>query len=174
MSIYDDKSETDDDFPQLTASLAEAGLHGLMSAVASNYVKLLKTAVMPQMSLPKSYTVRDLQIISTLHASAKPLTSTDIFRRTFLDPATVTRSTKQLISDGYIAAEDNASDSRSRFLSLTKAGREIARLYNQKCQVLFESKDLSISGPSLENLESLERTLKSLQNRVRILKLKNF
>lgn len=164
----------DNDFPQLTASLSEAGIHGIMAAVASDYVKLIKKTVMPQLDLPKSYTVRDLQIINTLHASARPLTSTDVFRRTFLDPATVTRSTKQMISDGYILAEENETDSRSRYLSLTKTGLALARDYNDKCRALFESKDLTISAPSLEDLENLERTLKSLQNRVRILSLKNF
>lgn len=175
MSLFDVRPGIDDDeFPQLTASLAEAGIHGILAAVASDYVKLIKKAVLPDMGLPKSYTVRDMQIVSTLHASAKPLTSTDIFRRTDLDPATVTRSTKQLISEGYLGVEDNEADSRSRFLFLTKSGRDLARNYNAKCRELFESKDLSISAPSLQELESLERTLKSLQNRIRILSLKKF
>jgi len=175
MSLFDVRPGIDDDdFPQLTASLAEAGIHGLLAAVASDYVKLLKKTVLHEMALSKSYTVRDMQIISTLHASAKPLTSTDIFRRTNLDPATVTRSTKQLIADGYLASEENESDSRSRFLFLTQTGRELARSYNEKCRTLFESKDLSISAPTLPELEALEKNLKSLQNRIRILSLKKF
>lgn len=175
MSLFDMRPGIDDDeFPQLTASLVEAGIHGILAAVASDYVKLIKKAVLPEMKLPKSYTVRDMQIISTLHASAKPLTSTDIFRRTDLDPATVTRSTKQLVTDGYVDVEDNEADSRSRFLFLTKTGRGLARNYNAKCRDLFESKDLSISAPNLQDLESLEKTLKSLQNRIRILSLKKF
>lgn len=174
MSLYDKRSDVEDDFPQLTASLAEASLHGLLSSVGSDYVKLLKKTVLPQLNLPKGYTVRDLQIINTLYASAKPLTSTDVFRRTFLDPATVTRSTKLMIKDGFILAEDNEADSRSRFLSLSKSGRALARSYNEKCRGLFESKDLTISAPSLQDLEKLERSLKSLQNRVKILSLKTF
>lgn len=167
-------SEDDNEFPQLTASLSEAGIHGLMAAVASNYVKLLKRVVLPQLDLPKSFTVRDMQIISTLHESAKPLTSSAIFRRTHLDPATVTRSTKQLAAGGFINVKDNEADSRSRYLSLTDSGRDLARRYNEKCSILFESRDLSISAPSLEELDRLEKNLKSLQNRVRILGLKNF
>jgi len=174
MSAYDKNAGDDDSFPQLTASHSEAGIHGLMAAVASNYVKLLKKVVLPKLDLPKTYTVRDLQIISTLHESAKPLTSTDIFRRTNLDPATVTRSTKQMVSDEFLSVEENEADSRSRFLSLTPSGRNLAKNYNSKCNELFESKDLSIASPSLEDLQSLERSLKSLQNRVRILSLKNF
>lgn len=175
MSLFDVRPGIDDDeFPQLTASLAEAGIHGILAAVASDYVKLIKKVVLPDMQLAKSYTVRDMQIISTLHESAKPLTSTDIFRRTDLDPATVTRSTKQLVADGYLGVQDNESDSRSRYLFLTATGRDLARDYNQKCRTLFESKDLSISSPSLQELESLEKNLKSLQNRVRILSLKKF
>ena len=174
MSSSDVRSDGNDEFPQLTASLSEASIHGLLAAVASNYVKLLKRVVLPQLDLPKSYTVRDLQIISTLNESAKPLTSSAIFRRTHLDPATVTRSTKQLVSDGYVFMQDNEADSRSRFLSLTPEGRDLARRYNNKCRILFESKDLSITAPSLEDLDRLEKNLKSLQNRVRILSLKNF
>ncbi len=167
-------TDNDNDFPQLTASLAEAGIHGLLTAVGSDYVKLLKKTVLPQLNLPKPYTVRDLQILNTLYTSAKALTSTDVFRRTFLDPATVTRSTKQMINDGFILAEENESDSRSRFLTLSKSGRTLARTYNEKCQALFESKDLTISAPALQDIEKLERSLKSLQNRVKILSLKNF
>lgn len=175
MSLFDVRPGIDDDeFPQLTASLAEAGIHGILAAVASDYVKLIKKVVLPEMNLPKSYTVRDMQIISTLHASARPLTSTDIFRRTDLDPATVTRSTKQLVAAGHVGVEENEADSRSRFLFLTKSGRDLARHYNAKCRDLFESKDLSITSPSLQDLEALEKTLKSLQNRVRILSLKKF
>lgn len=175
MSLFDVRPGiSNDQFPRLTASLAEAGIHGLLAAVASDYVKLLKKTVLQDMGLPKSYTVRDMQIISTLHASAKPLTSTDVFKRTNLDPATVTRSTKQLIADSYLGTEENETDSRSRYLFLTDTGRELARSYNEKCRTLFESKDLSITAPSLQELEDLEKNLKSLQNRIRILSLKKF
>ena len=161
-------------FPQLNASLAESNLHALMSSVASSYVKLLKKTVLPQLNLSKTYTIRDLQVLGTLHESAKPLTSTDVFKRTGLDPATVTRSTKLLTKDGFIEALENKADSRSRFLKLTPKGLELAQSYNEKCQHLFESRDLSIPAPSLEEVQSIERTLKSLQNRVRILTLKSF
>lgn len=175
MSSLDNRIRGNDgNFPQLNASLAESNLHGLMSSVGSAYVKLLKKTVLPELSLPKSYTIRDLQVLGTLHESPKSLTSTDIFKRTGLDPATVTRSTKLMIKDGYVGSHDNEADSRSRFLTLTDKGLELAQSYNEKCQRLFDSKDLSIPGPSLEDIQILERTLKSLQNRVRILRLKNF
>jgi len=164
----------DDDFPQLTASLAEANIHALLSSVASSYVRLLKKTVMPVMELPKEFGVRDMQILATLYESARPLTSTDIFKRTGLDPATVTRSTKNLIRSEYIYASENEVDSRSRFLHLTETGLAIAKTYNAACQKLFASDDLTINAPSLEKLQSLERTLKSLQSRIKILSLKSF
>lgn len=175
MSSFDTRTaEKNGDFPQLNASLAESNLHALMSSVASAYVKLLKRTVLPELDLPRSYTIRDLQVLGALHESPKPLTSTDIFKRTGLDPATVTRSTKLLSSDGYIDTHENHADSRSRFLTLTQKGLDTARAYNEKCEGLFDSKDLSIPGPSLDEIQALERTLKTLQNRVRILKLKRF
>lgn len=175
MSTHENQARGGDgSFPKLTASLAESNLHGLLSSVGSDYVKLLKKAVLPELDLPKSYTIRDLQVLGTLHESGKPLTSTDIFKRTGLDPATVTRSTKLLVKDGYFEQKENEADSRSRFLALTAKGLDLAHSYNKKCQFLFESQDLSISGPSLEEIQALERTLKSLQNRVRILRLKKF
>ncbi len=175
MSTYDTRSSgLNNDFPQLNASLAESNLHALMSTVASGYVKLLKRAVLPELDVPDRYTIRDLQVLGALHESPKPLTSTDIFRRTGLDPATVTRSTKLLVKDGYINSHENQADSRSRFLTLTEKGLDLARDYNAKCEELFASKDLAIDGPSLDEIQSIERTLKTLQNRVRILKLKKF
>jgi len=161
-------------YPQLNASLAEANLHALMSALASDYVKLLKKSVLPDLGLPKKYTIRDMQILSALFESGKPLTSTDIFKRTGLDPATVTRSTKILIADGYLESSENREDSRSRYLHLTNSGESLADKYHSGCEKLFESKDLSIAAPTLDEFQSIEKMLKSLRNRVRILNLKKF
>ena len=159
---------------KLSASGLEARIHAELSSVASDYVKLIKEVVLAGLNVPSKYTIRDLQVLGAIGDSQGRITSSDIFKSTGLDPATVTRSAKTLISAGHVNSIENEKDSRSRYLELTSEGHSLYTAYYEACDTLFSSEDLSISGPSALELERLIAVLKRLKTRIQILRLKNF
>ncbi|NNE57362.1 MAG: winged helix-turn-helix transcriptional regulator [Hellea sp.] len=175
MSLFDvksgiEKSSDSESFPLPV----EARFHAVLSGLASDYVRLIKKTVLPKLDMPSAYTIRDVQVLAAIRDSGGPCTSSEVFRATGLDPATVTRAVKNLVSDNFVVSTENAGDSRSRFLNLTDTGRDLADQFLEGCQNLFESDELAISKPNSDEWASLFRQLKRLSNRVQILTLKNF
>lgn len=152
----------------------EAVLHAYFSTLSSEYIKLIKDFALDKLDMPEKYSIRDVQVIMVAYEAQGPVTSSQVFKSTGLDPATVTRSVKKLVSDGYFNIRNNEQDSRSRFLDLTKKGHTLATTYKEACVELFKGQSLSIPGPTEREFRDLRDQLKKLRHRVKILRLKNF
>ena len=175
MSLFDENAGTKDRVnSQLLMLPMEARIHASLAELASNYVKLIRKAILPKLDLPKGYSIRDVQVLSVIGGAKGPVTSSQIYRSTGLDPATVTRSVKTLSDHGHISVFDNEEDSRSRLLKLTNEGQSLSDRYTQSCQKLFASEDLNIPNVSNEDFVDLQNMLNKLKTRVRILDLKSF
>lgn len=152
----------------------EAKLHGQLSALAASYVRLIKETVLTKLEIEHSYSIRDFQVLVTLSEASPTTTASDVFKSTGLDPATVTRSVKALIAHEHLTVSENDLDSRSRYLHLTNTGQALADEYKQACEEVFHSEAFSMPGLSNQEVLALQKTLRQLDQRVKILRLKNF
>lgn len=102
------------------------------------------------------------RVLATL-ADGKELTAQDIVASTRTHKSTVSRAVQALLDRGLIAASPNASDGRSRTLSMTDAGR-LLMVELIPLAKAFEDELLSkLSSPVRESLHTvmaeLERAL---------------
>ncbi len=113
----------------------EALFHVLCTHIANDYIKYIKAQVMTQLDIPKTYKIRDIQILSAIYEYTGNITSAIIARDNSLDPSTLTRSVKTLTKDGYVETRTAHNNLNRRILSVTEKGEKLGReilLANQK------------------------------------------
>ncbi len=174
MSLFDIRpgivESHEDDF-RIEIMPEEAKLHGLFSALSTDYARLIKERILVKINCPKNYKIRDFQVLSAIYSSSKTMTASDVYRGTGLDPATVTRSVKLLKDNGHLDVEENEADTRSRFLVKTQKGEDLANSYGEACADVFVPN--SETSPFLINdkeLKAVTSMLIMLRQRVNVLR----
>lgn len=144
----------------------EAQLHILCSQVATDYVRYVKDNVMPQLDIPKDYTIRDIQILTTIYENSGNVTSAMVARENGLDPSTLTRSVKSLKRDGFVETISKPGNKR-QFLTVTDKGETLGLDIRESTEEAF-SRKYFYSGDSAYMTEKEMIVVKDILRRLKV------
>lgn len=106
--------------------------------IADAYTQLLRGRLDANFAALKNVTWREMRVLGTLtffdHALS-PKQISDVVR---CDPATATRSIKNLAQHDLISTQINPDDTRSKLVVLTKKGRDLAEEHQRRVTACYE------------------------------------
>jgi DNA-binding MarR family transcriptional regulator len=103
----------------------------LAAEISGNYLKLIKTNLIPQLGEHAGFPLRELRTLMSIAYFDYAVTGAKIVRMLGYDPATVTRSTRWLIKENFVISEVNTEDARSVVYCLTEQGTEVAEKFRR-------------------------------------------
>lgn len=151
--------------PNLVANptdFTDTTFHAYSEKIEDDYTYILKRAVVPGLGDIGILKLRELRVLVSLDFFDAPLTPVQVSELLRYDPATVTRASERLITEGHIVKADNIRDTRSILLIPTDSGKALAKAYRDQVQLVFSrlEQDLSVQFDDAEKLEYLNMIVK--------------
>lgn len=106
--------------------------------IADAYTQILRDRLDANFATLKNVTWREMRVLGTLtffDESLSPKQISDVVR---CDPATATRSIKNLARHDLVSTQTNPDDTRSKLVTLTVKGRELAEEHQERVTACYE------------------------------------
>lgn len=139
----------------------------LAEQVYRDYLDVLKSSVIPEITKTFSLKVRDIRILANAAEKNGRISAADIAFNLRQDPATITRSMVSLIGLGFVTTSESFEDGRSRVINLTDKGFEAVELYNSLVRkALTTATIIDETFMSSDNLRSTKTIMAKLAKRL--------
>jgi len=147
---------------------ADSTFQVLASRISANYLKFIKERIIPELGEFSNTPLRELRALMAIAQFDGPVKATKISKMLSYDPASVTRSAKWLIENGFISKEDDSQDARSVLYALSPKGIKLTELHREvSWQAMKELNKAGLDAPShqevLQALSVLEQVCERSQ-----------
>lgn len=145
---------------------ADTAFQVLAHQISTNYLKYIKTRIIPELGDFSDAPLRELRTLATIAHFADPIKGSRISRLLSYDPATVTRSTRWLIDQGLIEAQVNPNDARSIVYGLTAKGNELSDRYRELSRrAVIELNQIDSDRPDRQDILKAVAVLEKVRDR---------
>jgi|GEM_PF-1091778 len=116
-------------------SHADLAMQIFCSQIAGDYLKFIKTHVIKDVPGCKDINIRELMVLLLIDATAhKMMKSHEVARVLRVDASTISRGVYALVAKGYLIADDDIYDNRSRVFTLTEQSNLFLKDYRARCK----------------------------------------
>lgn len=148
------------------ADYADIAFQVLSAQISSNYLKFIKSRIIPELENSSDAPLRELRTLMTISHYASPIPGSQIARLLNYDPATVTRSTRWLIENNFIVAKENELDARSILYGMTPTGLRLSDEYRAVAfDAIQELNEVDPEQPRKKDILNALSVLEKVRNR---------
>ncbi len=124
----------------------------LAEQIYKDYLDTIKLVIVPTVGKTHKLKLREIRVLMSLGSSTSAVSASELAEQLRHDPSTVTRSLVILVRGNYIDTTENEADGRSKMISLTEKGKDVA----SECR-----KSLEAFLSNIDAADGLEDSLRS-------------